>query len=240
MRGLLRSLLLLAAVIGSVHAHDLITAEIAEGYLNKAAKWQKQSAESAEKPERARAQLRIGVMLDEIRGYLNRDLAMHGEVQGLASNYLVAELGKLGTPLSYDRERRFFTANARYYRAALDLGLTRELAREARLRLLRGEFYDSFDIDPLQTTQNTEQLQAQIRLVDELYEGVSAEPDREEVRFIAAIVYARAAKFTADGKRRAAYLDKALAYIDAFGREYPDSMRSAAMPVVRDALSSLK
>ncbi len=238
MRRLL-SLVLLTALLGSVHAHDLITAELAEGYLEKAAKWQKQSAGSAEQAERARALLRIGVMLDEIRGYLNRDLAVHGEVQGLASNYLVAELGELGTPLSYDRERRFFTANSRYYRAALDLGLSSGLAREARLRLLRGEFYDSFDIDPLQTSQSAEQLQAQVRLVDELYDSVSTEPDREEVRFIAAIVYARAAKITTDGKRRSVYLDKALVYIDAFGREYPDSMRSAAMPVVREALYSL-
>ncbi len=236
----LRSLVLLAAFVGSVHAHDLITAELAEGYLNKAAKWQKQSAEAAEKPERARAQLRIGVMLDEIRGYLNRDLAVHGEVQGLASNYLVAELGKVGTPLSYDRKRRYFTANSAYYRAALDLGLSSGLAREARLRLLRGEFYDSFDIDPLHTMQGAEQLQAQIRLVDELYDSVSAEPDREEVRFIAAIVYARAVKATTDGQQRSTYLEKALAYIDAFAREYPDSMRSAAMPVVREALYSLQ
>ena len=236
----LLSLVLLVACFGSAHAHDLITAELAEGYLNKAAKWQKQSAEAAEEPVRARAQLRIGVMLDEIRGYLNRDLAVHGEVQGLASNYLVAELGKLGTPLSYDRKRRFFTANSKYYRTALELGLSSGLAREARLRLLRGEFYDSFDIDPLQTSQSAEQLQAQIRLVDELYDSVGTEPDREEVRFIAAIVYARAVKFATDDGQRTAYLDKALAYIDAFGREYPDSMRSAAMPVVREALYSLQ
>ena len=35
-------------------------------------------------------------MLDEIRELLNRDVATHGKVQGLASNYLVAELAQLG------------------------------------------------------------------------------------------------------------------------------------------------
>lgn len=234
----LLSLMLLTAVLGSAHAHDLITAESAEQYLANAAKWHKQSIGAAHKPERAMAQLRIGAMLDEIRGYLNRDLAVHGEVQGLASNYLVAELGKLGTPLSYDRERRFFTANSGYYRAALDLGLGGAPATEARLHLLRGEFYDSFDIDPLQTSQSAQQLQAQIRLVDALYVSVSDEPDREEVRFIAAIVYARAARVMTDRQQRTTYFEKALAHIDAFGREYPDSMRSAAMPVVREALNA--
>ncbi len=231
-------LVLLVAWLGSAHAHDLITAELAKGYLDKAARWQEQSTGAAQKAERAMAQLQIGVMLDEIRGYLNRDLAVHGEVQGLASNYLVAELARGGTPLSYDQERRFFTANSRYYRAALDLGLSGAPARQARLGLLRGEFYDSFDIDPLQTSQSGQQLQAQLRLVDTLYDSVDDEPDREEVRFIAAIVYARAAKSTTDRQQRTTYHEQALAYVEAFAREYPDSMRSAAMPVVRDALNA--
>jgi len=237
----LRTLLLLVllALFGPVLGHDLITAELAEGYLNKATKWQKQSVEETEKPERAKALLRIGVMLDEIRGYLNRDLAVHGKVQGLASNYLVAELDKLGTPLSYSGERRLFIANSGYYRSALELGLNRVLAREARLRLLRGEFYDSFDVDPLQTTQSMTQLQEQIYLADELNESVNTEPDLEEVRFIAAILYARAASLETGEAQRRIYLSEALVRIDAFSREYPDSLRSAAMPVMREALSTL-
>lgn len=224
----------------SAQAHDLISAELAEGYLSKAAKWQKQSATAADKFEQAKAQLRIGVMLDEIRAYLNRDLAVHGEVQGLASNYLVAELKSLGTPLAYSRTRNYFTANSGYYRAALELGLSSALAREARLRLLRGEFYDSFDVDPLQTRQTAEQLEDNLALVDELIGSVSREPDREEVRFIAAIVYARAAKSASDARQRADYRAKALAYIDSFESDYPDSLRSAAMPVVREALLALR
>jgi hypothetical protein len=237
LKALLSSLLLV--VCTTAHAHDLITAELAEGYLNKATRWHAQAIGEAEEPaERAKAYLRIGVMLDEIRGYLNRDLAVHGEVQGLASNYLVAELGRVGTPLVYSDERRMFTANTGYYRLALELGLNTMLAKEARLRWLRGEFYDSFDVDPLQSGQDMEQLANLIRVSDQLDASVSAEPNREEVKFIAAILYARAARLETDGALRANYLEQALMRIDGFAHEYPDSLRSAAMPVVRAALDS--
>lgn len=221
-------------------AHDLITAELAEGYLNKAARWIEQAKTDTDKSERAKAYLRIGVMLDEIRDYLNRDMAVHGEVQGLASNYLVAELKRGGTPLAYSLSRNYFTANGDYYRKALQLGLDSMLAKEARLHLLRGEFYDSFDIDPLETRQSPAQLRENVVLVEQLLGSVSGEPDLEEVRFMAAIVYARAARAATEPAARAVFRAKALTYADAFMGDYPDSLRSAAMPIVRDAVYTLR
>lgn len=237
MKALLSSFLLVVCM--TAHAHDLITAELAEGYVNKATRWQAQSIESAEAPERAKAKLRIGVMLDEIRGYLNRDLAVHGEVQGLASNYLVAELERAGTPLAYSDSRRMFTANTAYYREALELGLNRALAREARIRWMRGEFYDSFELDPLKTTQTLAEVQELIVLANDLEESVQTEPNREEIRFIAAILYARAAMMETDQARGAEYVNQALLRIDAFAQAYPDSLFSAAMPYVRETLSAM-
>ncbi|NIO39413.1 MAG: hypothetical protein GTO41_03930 [Burkholderiales bacterium] len=221
-------------------AHDLITAELAEQYVSKAVTWKEQSQTDADVEERAKAQLRIGTMLDEIRGYLNRDLAAHGQVQGLASNYLVAELKRLGTPLAYSQVRNYFIANSAYYRAALKSGLSGATMREARLRLLRGEFYDSFDIDLLETRQSSSELEESRMLVEQLLGSVTKEPDLEEVRFIAAIVYARSAKLTTDAAVRAEMRDKALASIDGFIVDYPDSLRSAAMPIVRDAMHALQ
>ena len=238
MRPLVALVLLLIATIAA--AHDLITAESAEGYLKKAVRWHEQSETDTDTAERAKAYLRIGVMLDEIRGYLNRDLAAHGEVQGLASNYLVAELKRVGTPLAYSESRNYFTANSEYYRTALDLGLNSYLAKEARLRLLRGGFDDSFDVDPLETNQSPEQLRDSVQLVEQLIETVNREPDLEEVRFIAAIVYARAARAATDAAERADFRNKALAHVDGFMGDYPESMRSAAMPVVRASLYDLR
>ncbi len=224
----------------SAGAHDLITAEAAERYLGNAIQWYEQSRSAPVASRRADAHVKIGAMLDEIRELLNRDLATHGKVQGLASNYLVAELKRLGTPLAYSDSRRYFLANLAHYRMALEIGVTGPLEREAKLRLLRGDFYDSFDFDPLQSTQTWEQLREQVVLAEDLVANTVTGPNREEVRFIAAFVYTRVAKSAPDAKTAAEFRNKAMTSAMAFEREYPDSMRSAAMPVVRDALQALK
>jgi len=231
--------LVMLSIASSACAHDLITAEAAERYLETAAQWHAQSTSAAVASERAEAHVRIGAMLDEIRELLNRDLAIHGKVKGLASNYLVAELTQMGTPLAYSDSRHIFLANSAHYRTALEIGFSGPLEREAKLRLLRGDFYDSFDYDPLQSTQTWEQLQEQATLAEDLASNTVDEPDREEVRFIAALAYARAAKFAPDAKTAAGFRSKAMASAMAFERNYPDSMRSAAMPVVRDAMQAL-
>ena len=221
------------------NAHDLITAEAAERYLKNASRWHDESITAGAVRTRAQAHVKIGAMLDEIRELLNRDLAMHGQVQGLASNFLVSELQRLGTPLAYSESRTFFLANSSHYRTALGLGLTGPLGREAKLRLLRGDFYDSFEFDPLQTTQTWEQLQGQVALADDLVETTGSEPNREEVRFIATFLYARAAHLAPDVNLAGDFRTRAIMLSESFEREYPDSMRGAAMPIVRDALLAL-
>lgn len=227
------SMLLLASI---ALAHDLITAELAETYLKQAGAWHEQINSGAQRGEQAQVCLKIGEMLDEIRILLNRDLAVHGEVQGLASAYLVAGLERVGTPLAYSPSRNYFTANSDYYRTALELGLAEDLARRARVGLLRGEFYDNFSGNLLDASLPSQQLQEQLVLADALIGDALPEPDMEEVRFIATILYARAAKSVSGRGERAAYRDKALALATAFERDYPDSLRAAAIPVVRSSL----
>ena len=235
-RAVTLAMLLLAS---AALAHDLITPESAEVYLSKAIDWNEQTKSNPDSSQRAQAYLRIGMMLDEIRGLLNRDLAVHGAVQGLASGYLVSELDRIGTPLAFSESRNYFPANSKYYRAALDLGVPGRLATQARLYLLRGEFYDSFGVDPLDTNQTSAQLREQLVLVDALMDSEVSEPDREELRFIATIVYARAARSSSQQPTGPAYRSKALALAAAFERDYPDSLRSAAMPVIRDTLQAM-
>jgi len=217
-------------------AHDLITAELAETYLKQASDWHEQFKSGPKRREQAQACLQIGEMLDEIRALLNRDLAVHGQVQGLASAYLVAGLERTGTPLAYSPSRNYFTANSDYYRTALELGLSDGLAQRARMGLLRGEFYDNFSGNLLDAGQTSRQLQEQLAVADTLLGDALPEPDMEEVRFIATILYARAAKSASGSGERAAYRDKALILASAFERDYPDSLRAAAIPVVRSSL----
>ena len=216
----------LAAAFGALlaaaplQAHDLITAEAAERYLQDTDKW-------LAAPRRADARYRLGVMLDEIRVLLNQDIAVHGKVQGLPSNYLVEELARRGASLRYSEAKRQFLFIDTYFAdaARLDAGHA-----DARFRLLQGGFQDSFEHDPL--VWHGDNLPAQIRLAEELLTRHPAHERREETEFIAAILYTRAAR-----GGTAAYAAKARQAIAAFESRYPGSLRAAAMPVLREAIN---
>ncbi len=233
-RGAAVAAMLLTAVAAS--AHDLITAESAERYLQQAGKWQTLAASSAPAMERAEAQYRIGAMLDEIRELLNRDLATHGIVQGLPSGYLVAELQRQGVPLAWSEKRRRFSANTQYFEQALALASRGPHATDAGLRLLLGRFYDSFESDPLASDESWPQLDGQIALVQDLTARELPSDAREEIEFIGVILHARANLRAPDAGARRSHGRRAMEAIAAFETRYPDSLRSALMPILREAL----
>lgn len=228
---------LLASASPGGWAHDLITAESAERYLADTARRQALTDPRQPARQRAEAHVRLGATLDEIRELLNRDLAAHGAVQGLASQYLVGELARRGTPLAYSDARRRFLANTGHYQDALRIGPDEPTTEEAQLRLLRGDFYDSFDSDPLASRQRWPELLEQVALAETLDPGGLSADDREEVQFIAAILYTRAARMAGDASAARSFRSNALATIDAFEAQYPQSLRVSAMSVLRDALS---
>lgn len=232
-RGLGAVLLALASVFAS--AHDLITAESAERYLARSAHLQALAA-SGPAQQRARASYELGVMLDEIRELLNRDLAAHGEVQGLPSNYLVAELKRRGAPLGYSVNRQRYLANTGYFARALKLAARSDIAADATFRLLQGAFYDGFDTDPLQSTESRDTLLEQIALGESLVGQSLRQEQHEEAEFILAVRYVRAALVT-DGPGARTYRDKAGRALAAFEAAYPESLRAAAIPVLREALA---
>jgi hypothetical protein len=121
-------------------AHDLITAASAQTYLAAVAEAQKTIASQEPAARRALAQLDLGKTLDEIRELLNRDLGAHGKVQGLPSNYLVAELQRQGAPLAWSEKRRRYGANTQYFERSLALASHGPHATDAGLRLLLGRF----------------------------------------------------------------------------------------------------
>jgi hypothetical protein len=231
-RGVAVAAMLLTAVAAS--AHDLITAESAERYVQQAGKWQALAASSA--PERAEAQYRIGAMLDEIRELLNRDLAAHGAVQGLPSNFLVAELQRQGVPLAWSEKRRRYSANTQYFERSLALAPRGPHATDAGLRLLLGRFYDSFESDPLAANESWPRLAEQIALAEDLAARELQSDAREEVEFIGAILHARANLRAPDAGSRRSHGSRAREAIAAFEARYPDSLRNALMPILREAL----
>jgi len=224
---------IVACVAAPAQAHDLITAEASERYLAQASEHLNALRSQQPPAERAAASYALGRLLDEIRELLNRDLATHGRVQGLASNHLVAELARRGLRLEISPQLGRFPANLGYYREALRLSPDGAQAADARLRLLQGYFYDSFDDDPLRPRdQSWEQLAEQIRIGERLLQLAPAHPEREEVQFILLVHYVQAARSAPDPATRQQHARRARQLSADFLARYPDSMRAAAVPVL--------
>ena len=237
MRSLLSGLALLAL---PATAHDLITAESAQAYLARQSGLQAVIGSSEPAPARAGAWLDLGRMLDEIRELLNRDLESHGKVQGLASNFLMAELSARGTPLAWSAQHGRFDANLKSYREALKLSNAPAIAGEATFRLLQGWFYDSFTIDPLEpATQTPAQLAEQIKLGETFRQKYPGHAGREEAGFILLIHYIQSARAAVQPQQRAAFAEKARALAANFLQTYPDSLRSAAIPPLLERLPGI-
>jgi len=227
---------LLALLCVGASGHDLITPESAARFLSESARLHAVISSSAPVAKRARAAYDLGAMLDEIRELLNRDLAAHGEVQGLASNYLIAELQRRNTPLAHSPARKRYLSNTSYFAQSLRLSPQSDFAVDAAFRLLQGTFYDGFDADPLQSDESWEALRAQIGLGEGLALKRLAGERREEAEFILAVRYVRAAKRAPEATLTRGYAEKARTALAGFEQRYPESLRAAAIPVLRDAL----
>lgn len=222
-------------------AHDLITAESAQAYLAGADRLRQVIDGGGPAAVRARAQADLGRMLDEIRELLNRDLAAHGRVQGLPSNFLMGELAVRGMPLTFSATRNRFGANLQHYREALKLAPAGPAAADAMVGLLQGHFYDSFSADPLRPEgQSADQLGAQIRMAEAYLERHPRHPGREEVRFILAIHYLQAARAAADRDGREAFMQQARRAAADFLRDYPDSLQAAALEQLLQSVSGAR
>jgi tetratricopeptide (TPR) repeat protein len=225
------ALLVSSAALG----HDLITPEAAERYVAQAQQNVAIVASRDPAPRRAEANVALGRDLDEIRELLNRDLASHGKVQGLPSNLLIARLKAVGAPLSWSDSLGRYAAAVGYYQAALELDPNGRLANDAIYGYLYGTFYDGFRDDPLQPlTRDAALLRTQLDLGERFIREFPRDRNLEEVKFITAVLYVRAARAGGtDASRSAA---RARELLRQFERDYPNSMRTAAVPVLLDAL----
>ena len=128
-----------------------------------------------------------------------------------------------------------YAAPVGYYQAALELDPNGRLANEAIYGYLYGTFYDGFRDDPLQPlTRDAALLRTQLDLGERFVREFPRDRNLEEVKFITAVLYVRAARAGGtDASRSAA---RARELLRQFERDYPDSMRTAAVPVLLDAL----
>jgi hypothetical protein len=217
-------------------AHDLITADSAQGWLKALGEHQSVLESGAAAARKAEAAYQAGLVLDRIRELLNLDLQAHGEVSGLASKYLLAELTARKHAPDFSQPRRRYLSNARYFRQALRLAPAAPFAADAGFRLLDGLYDDHFADDPLGAADAAGITGELIRLAEDLDARYPLHPRREEIAFISAILYTRSARdCAADG---GGLLRKARAAIAEFEQRYAGSLRAAAMPVLREALAN--
>jgi tetratricopeptide (TPR) repeat protein len=229
---------LLGCLSAPAAAHDLITDEAAERYLTQAGA-QLEMLNARQSAQRAQASYALGRMLDEIRDLLNRDLATHGRVQGLATQRLVAQLDARGLPLRVSPQLGRFPANLGYYREALRLSPDGPRAADAAFALLQGYFYDSFGDDPLQPRDQTwSQLEEQIGVGERFLERAPRHTGREEGEFIVLVHHIQAARSAPDAAARTHHARRARRAAERFAARYPDSMRAAALPVLLERLGS--
>lgn len=217
-----------------VQAHDLITAEAAERYIAQAQRNVATVRSREPVARRAEAHLALARMQDEIRDLLNRDLAMHGRVQGLPSNLVVDRFKVIGAPLPWSERLGRFGAPVEHYAAAHDLDPKGPVAAGALYGVLYGRFYDSFRDDPLLSLDiEPASSNALIDAGERFVRDYPRDANLEEVRFIVAIASVRVARAGGDARRTAA---RARELLERFRQDYPDSLRSAAVPVMLEAI----
>ena len=225
-------------LLGNSIAPDLITADAAQAWLAELAEQHSLQQSSADAMRKGEAVYRIGVVLETIRELLNQDLLSHGEVSGLSSKYLIAALESRGFGLDYSEPRRQFLSRAQFFREALQWSPSAPFAADAGYRLLDGLYQDRIGHDPLGAAIASNLNTEMIALAQKLSVAYPAHPRREEIEFIAAILYTRAARDCGRDAAAAGFVDKARRSIADFERRYASSLRAAAMPVLRDALAS--
>jgi hypothetical protein len=215
----------------AARAHDLITAEAVEKYLTRADAGLATVRGKAPPRARAEAHYDLGRMLDEIRELLNRDVAMHGRVQGLPTHLLMKELKGRGLELAGSPPSGRFPVPAVQYIDALKLDPDAH-GGDAAFRLLTGRFYDSFDADPSRSRLSWPDLEEQMRIAERLAARKPSHPELEEIEFVLAVQHVQAAVLVPDRARASEHQKRAQAAAAAFSRRYPDSLRNAALEVL--------
>jgi hypothetical protein len=223
--------------VSLVSAHDLITDEVAKQYL-----LELQESVSvledvgASNEMRAQSALSIGAKLEEIKSFLNRDISMHGAINGLATEYLVSKLESSGMALHFDSKNNYYPSDNSYYHTALKFASSNETRSLAKVRLIKGDFYHDFQGDLMSTTASLTDLEGQVKSFNDVDFTSLSNEEAEELRFIKIITYARLMK----GKRndeddRLSKLFQALS--EEFEMLYPSSMRLGAVSVVKEILN---
>jgi hypothetical protein len=223
-----------------VLAHDFITQEIADGYVKKIQDARETTKVSGSESERSHAYLTIGKLLVELKSFFNRDIATHGEVNGLATKYLFATLDDSGLDLKFSKRKNFYEFDPSFFEKAIRGELDSGVKTIALGELIKGNFYQSFDGDFLETRLPSEKLKEDAERFEKLTGMQISESIDEELLFIGFILNARVAIHKGDQAMRVKARKKALELGVEFRGRFPDSLSITALDLVETRLNSSK
>ncbi len=227
---------LLGAALGPspVSAHQTMNAVAAEDFLNRVGQYGAAIESAGSADEKAEALYGLGSTLTEVTDLLNRDLASHGGRAGLVSALLVAQLKSRGIELSISEETNLYESHLGPYEEYLALAADGQWRADAIFRILYGRFYESFIYDPMQPLGlDWAGLRDQIETAETFVAHYPDHVGREEVQFILAVQFARAARLAPDPS---AYRERARVALTEFQEAYPESLRAVAAEALLQGL----
>ncbi len=172
----------------SAWAHDSITTEARQRFMQTLLQTQSVLTSSTSSLEKAKAHFQLGTTLDSIRDLFNEDIQSHGAINGLESNALLSELSRAGLALLKSEKIGTYLSPLHHYRLALELDPKAMHATEAKYRLFKNQFYDSFTDNPLKPlSQTRDELGKLLQMGETLLNSKEPFVNQEEVRFIQAI-----------------------------------------------------
>ena len=173
---------------GSALAHDSITTETRQRFMQTLLQTQSVVTSSTSSVEKAKAHFQLATTLDSIRDLFNEDIQSHGTVNGLESTALLAELSRAGFALRKSEGIGTYLSPLQHYRTALELDPKSAHATEAKYRLFKNQFYDSFTDNPLRPlSQTREELIQLLQIGETLLKAKHPVVKQDEVHFIQAI-----------------------------------------------------
>ncbi len=168
--------------------HDSITTETRQRFMQTLLQTQTVVTSSASSADKSRAHFQIATTLDSIRDLFNEDIQSHGAVNGLESTALLGELSRAGFALRKSEGIGTYLSPLQHYRTALELDPKSAYATEAKYRLFKNQFYDSFTDNPLKPlTQTRDELIQLLQIGETLLKAKHPVVKQEEVHFIQAI-----------------------------------------------------
>ena len=217
--------------------HELVDAERAGIYLKRIREQNAAMAHGSSVEQRAEAHFALGETVVRIVEFLNRDLMSHHGELGLANTMIVNELKAQGIELTMWPEAMRYKSYVKPFEQYVTLLPEGSRRAEALFRIFQGRFYDSFIYDPLQPIDlDWPDLVVRIKEEEAFLARYPDFRNREEVHFILAADYVRAARQALDDKSRMIYVARAQVVLQEFFTAYPNSLRATAVQMLLESL----